>query len=173
MKKIFLTTLYIALICIVILPIYKILPIGFTLIFAPVNYSLWEFLKIIFTSYVVFFTLKVILLKRREKNDIMHTVIITLVNITLFLVLYFAFSYVFTDSLIMKSSIYILSIFLTQILHYKIIIKKIKPQDNKTNNLFIIPIVIIYIIFAFLSYYPLNNTIFYDETNKKHGIHFR
>ena len=167
MKKVIINSIIIFVISVLIHSFYNLLPNDFTLIFFPINESIWEHMKMIFTSYMIFLLIKFIF-NKLDKNDLSATIISSIFNIIIFLIIYIPIYKLFGEHIVVTLIVYFITILLSNILWKKLTNKKI---SKKTNNLFGITIIVIYLIFTYLSFYPLNNSIFYDETNNKHGIH--
>lgn len=167
MKKVIINSIIIFGISVLIHSFYNLLPNDFTLIFFPINESIWEHMKMIFTSYMLFLLIKFIF-NKLDKNDLSATVISSIFNIIIFLIIYIPIYKLFGEKLIITLIVYFITIFLSNILWSKITNKKI---NKNINNLFGIAILVVYLIFTYLSFYPLNNNIFYDNENNKHGVH--
>ena len=168
LKKVIFNSIFIFLLSVLIHSLYDYLPNIITLIFAPINESIFEHLKMIFTSYVLLLVLKRLFLKKHQNNDITATFIGSIFNIVIFLIIYLPIYYIFGENIVVTLIIYFITIIISNILIYYI---EKKEHNNKVNNLMIIPIIVMYIIFFILSYYPLKIDIFYDHVNKKHGIY--
>ena len=168
MKKLIINSIFIFLISVLIHSLYDFLPNIVTLIFVPINESIFEHTKMIFTSYVILLILKRLFMKKHENNDITSTFITAVFNIIIFLIIYLPIYYILGEKIVVTLIIYFITIVISNIL--KNYIEK-KDHNNKLNNLMIIPIIVMYIIFFILAYYPLRLDIFYDHINNKHGIY--
>ena len=122
---------------------YDIFPnIIFSFIF-PVNESIWEHMKILFTSTLIYSLIEYILLKKYN---------ITYNNLP--------FNTYFIPLMII---VYIIG----QIVSYNIL----KEKELKVLNTLSVPIIIIiYLGFIYLTYNPPHKFIFYDTLNEKYGI---
>ena len=60
-----------------------------------------------------------------------------------------------------------ITIVISQIISYYILKAKTYPNLNLIS---IIGIILVYIIFGILTYYPLTNDLFFDPSNEKYGI---
>jgi len=168
MKKIITNSLLLFLLSIFISFVYKVLPYFITLTFSPVNNSIFEYLKLIFSSYIIFLILKLVFLKTREANDIKNHFYLGLFNIAIFLILYLPVILIFKENIFLAYIINFISISITMFLYQKL---EKKQNNSKENNLFIIPIVLLFIMFTYFSYHPLKNFLFFDKQNNKYGIH--
>ena len=64
-------------------------------------------------------------------------------------------------------SIMIMAIIVSQVISYRIL----KSKDfDKLNVVSFILIIISYIIFAYLTYYPVKNELFFDTQEEKYGL---
>jgi len=61
----------------------------------------------------------------------------------------------------------LVAIIISQIISYKIL--KAKDYD-KLNVISFILIIISYIVFAYLTYYPIKNELFFDTQEEKYGL---
>ncbi len=145
---------------------YEMLPNGVTLIFFPVNESIWEHMKMIFSSYVLFTIGKTILF---NKKTILLDILTAYTNIIVFLILYLPIYYIFKENMIVTLSIYFISIVISFIIRF--IVKKKLKVSEKIDNLSFILIIVTYILFTYLTYYPINADIFIDHVNKKIGVY--
>lgn len=148
---------------------YDKFPCFLTSIFAPVNESIWEHMKLLFGSIIVSGIIqKLIIIYRKEKvNNICFSNFIgALLSIPIFLILFLPIYFIIGENFILTISIMLLTIILSEIISYKIMNQKDFNMENKT----IIFVIIIYSIFTLLTYFPLKNVLFIDPTNNTYGI---
>src|SRR5574344_2891478 len=115
-KKIISSTL-IFLISFLVHNLYKWSTNSLTLIFSPVNESIWEHMKMIFTSYILFLIIKYLYYKIKNINTntiVFNELILSLINIIIFLILYLPIYYIFGENLIVTLIIYFISVFITR-----------------------------------------------------------
>lgn len=139
--------------------IYDRFPTFVTSIFAPVNESIWEHMKIIFTSFVISSIIQKIIVKvkKLDYNNICFSNIISgLLTIIIFLSIFLPIYLIFGDNLIVTIIIMILTEILGHFISYKII----QMKDLKLENIAIIITLVTYLIFLYLSYYPPVNFLF-------------
>ncbi len=149
--------------------LYDKFPCFLTSIFAPVNESIWEHMKLLFGSIIVSGIIqKLIIIYRKEKiNNICFSNFIgALLSIPIFLILFLPIYFIIGKNFIITISIMLLTIILAEIISYKIMNQKDFKMENKT----IIFVIIIYSIFTLLTYFPLKNVLFIDPTNSTYGI---
>lgn len=149
--------------------LYDKFPCFLTSMFAPVNESIWEHMKLLFGSIIVSGIIqKLIIIYRKEKvNNICFSNFIgALLSIPIFLILFLPIYFIIGENFILTISIMLLTIILSEIISYKIMNQKDFNMENKT----IIFVIIIYSIFTLLTYFPLKNVLFIDPTNNTYGI---
>ena len=150
--------------------IYNFWPNTLFSIFAPINESIWEHMKLIFTSYVFYGIFDYLLLKKNNisfNNFLLQLFIIPIIGIILYLLIFIPIYNNFGENMIISIGLLFIIIAIEQILSYYFLkFKEIKYQ----NIIGILGIVITYIIFGYLTYYPIENYIFFDTSNSKYGI---
>lgn len=150
--------------------IYNFWPNTLFSIFAPINESIWEHMKLIFTSYVFYGIFDYLLLKKNNisfNNFLLQLFIIPIIGIILYLLIFIPIYNNFGENMIISIGLLFIIIAIEQILSYYFLkFKEIKYQ----NIIGILGIIITYIIFGYLTYYPIENYIFFDTSNSKYGI---
>ena len=156
-KKIILSSFIIFILSTLFHSLYNYLPCFLTSIIVPVNESIFEHMKMIFTSYMFYLLIKILFNKKRENNLISSFVIASLFNIVIFLIIYIPIYLLFGEKLVVTLILYFITILISNYLMYKIQNKKINSKINKY-SVYIIPLV--YIVFTLLTYFPLKNMLF-------------
>ncbi len=150
--------------------IYDFWPNSLFSIFAPVNESIWEHMKLIFTSYVFYGIFDYLFLSKNKitfNNFLFQLFIIPVIAIILYLSIFIPIYNNFGENMIISIGLLFLIIGLEQVLSYYFLqFKEIKYQ----NIIGIIGIIITYIIFGYLTYNPIENYVFFDMANSKYGI---
>ena len=149
---------------------YELFPnILFSFIF-PVNESIWEHMKIIFTSTLLYGIIDYILLKKsniKYNNFPFQLYFTALLGVPVYLTIYIPLYKLFGENIFISITLLLLVYILTQYISYKIL----KEKEYKLLNKLTIPIIIsIYIGFIYLTYNPPFNYIFYDTKEEKYGI---
>ena len=149
---------------------YDIFPnLIFSFIF-PVNESIWEHMKIIFTSTLIYGILDYILLKKyniKYNNFPFQLYFTALSTIPIYLVIYLPLYKLIGENLIVSISLLLLIYILQQYISYNIL----KEKEIKILNIIAIPIILLsYLGFIYLTYNPVHNYIFYDTQTQKYGI---
>ena len=150
--------------------IYDVFPNFLTSIFFPVNESIFEHTKLIFTSILVGRILIYFLRKRQDlttNNYIIKSYFGALLNIIIFLSFYLPIYYLFGENMLVTLLLYLGSILLTEIIMAKIFEQKFKKDFNSLGICFII---ITYFLFTYFSYNPIRIDFFYDPMNKNYGV---
>lgn len=162
--------IFIFLIGFIIHNLYEWCPNIVTLILSPVNESVFEHMKMIYTSYIIWIIVKYFILKKyniKENNFLLKELLTFLFNITLFLTIYWPIYSKFGENMLVTLTIYLVTIIISQILNYFIEFKK------DSNVLNIISLIVIFLIYAFTTYLTYNPPIckfFLDPTNNSYGL---
>lgn len=150
--------------------VYDIIPSSLFSIFVPVNESIWEHMKLIFTSYLIYGIIDYILLKKNKinfNNFLLQLFIVPSIGIILYLLIFIPIYNIFGENMIISIGLLFLVIILEQIIsYYTLGYKEIKYQ----NIIGLLGIVIIYITFGYLTYKPIENYLFFDKEESKYGI---
>lgn len=150
--------------------IYDLFPNFITSIFFPVNESIFEHMKIIFTSTLLYGIIDYILLQKNNikfNNFSFQLFFTSFISIPIYLLIYLPIKALLGEKLIISISLLLITYILSQIISYYILSIKPLPRLNKAT----IPLIILtYIIFTILTYYPPKNFLFYDTQTKSYGI---
>lgn len=138
-------------------------------IFFPVNESIWEHMKMMTSSILIWSVLEYFFYKkfRVNHNNFALSVFIELVlSIVIFLIIYLPI-YHFTGSIfILNLIVLFISIYFVNVLSYYILM--LRPLHKEIIG--IIGIILLYIIMGILTYNPPENYIFFDHLEHKYGI---
>lgn len=150
--------------------IYTIFPSTFTSIFFPVNESIWEHMKILFTSSLLYGIIDYIILKKNNinyNNYPFQLWFTSIIIIPIYLAIYLPIFNKIGENLLISIVLLFIIYIIKEIISYNIL----KAPHIKKLNLITIPVITFtYIIFIYLTYYPPNNYIFYDTQSKTYGI---
>ena len=149
---------------------YKLFPnIIFSFIF-PVNESIWEHMKILFTSTLLYGIIDYLLLKKyniKYNNFNFQLYFTALIGIPIYLVIYLPLYNLLGESPIISISLLLIVYIITQIVSYNIL----KEKELKILNLITIPVILLsYLGFIYLTYNPPHTYIFYDINEDKYSI---
>ena len=150
--------------------LYDWLPNSLFSIFFPVNESIWEHMKLIYTSFVFYGIFDYLLLKKNNinfNNFLIQLFLIPIIAIFIYLIIFIPIYKIIGENMIVSIGLLAIVIMIEQILSIFILkYKEIKYQ----NIIGIIGIILVYIIFGYLTYKPIENYIFYDIVKDKYGI---
>ena len=149
--------------------LYNWFPNALFSIFFPVNESIWEHMKMMTSSILLWSVLEYFLYKKYRINHNNFALSIFLeitLSIIIFLIIYLPI-YHFTGSVfILNLIVLFISIYFVNIISYYIL--NLRPLHKEI--LSIIGIILLYIIMGILTYSPPENYIFLDTVEKKYGI---
>ena len=144
---------------------YKLLPNFFIAIIFPVNESLFEHLKMIYTTEIIVSLILYLILKIKNieiNNYFSALVISTIFNIILFYLIYLPIYNRFGEGLI-----YTITLLISQYLFYLISIRK---NYDFFNKLSIIIIPLIWIGLIYFTFNPPHTKFFFDPIKEVYGI---
>lgn len=138
-------------------------------IFFPVNESIWEHMKMLFTTILLYELIEAIIFKIKniEVNNFWFAAFISsIISIPIYLIIFLPIYYNLGENMIVSISVMLITIIIIQIINYKLL--GFKELNLKLLSLILI--VITYIIMGFLTYYPPEANLFFDPKNEKYGI---
>ena len=171
LKKVkIISSIGIFLLCFLFHFIYEWIPNTVTSIFFPVNESIWEHMKLLFSSVIFYGIIDYLILQKfniKYNNFFTSLFMSALLIIPIYLIMFLPVYYKIGNRMIITILLMFLSIILSQVISYYIL----KYKDlNNINIISIILIIISYIIFAYLTYYPIKTELFFDPLEEKYGI---
>jgi len=149
--------------------IYKKIPLFITSLIFPVNESIWEHGKMTLLSFIVWTLIEKYIFKD-DTNVIYSNLITSIICIILTDIVFgLIFFYVLKtkDNLPVTIIIYTICIIISLFLKEKFIRKE---KNINREYAAIIGYIMLILIFAFLTYYPIKLPIFYDFNKKIYGI---
>ncbi len=165
LKRAIKNTIIIFLLCSLLHFGYDIFPNFITSIFCPVNESIWEHLKMIFSASLIFSILEKLI--NNESCFFIKGYLRGMFTIIILLIFYLPIYYSLGEILILTMLILLISILISEIIVQKLSLEK----NYKTLDIIgIILILLNFILFTYLSYNPLKIDLFYDHRSKKYGI---
>lgn len=167
-KRIVIGTISILILSTIFHNIYKLFPNFLTSILSPVNESIWEHNKMIFSSFLIWSISEKMISKNGKSIcflNFMTAIICILLLDSIFTPVYF-FILNKKDSLIITLIIYTISIIASFIIGEKFLVE----HNKKIEKFSILLYLSTYIIFGILTYYPLKIPIFYDFRANFYGI---
>lgn len=169
-KSRIISTIGIFILCFLCNFLYKWMPNSLFAIFFPVNESIWEHMKIIFSAIIIYGIIDYIILNKfniKHNNFISSLFIPAFLSVPLYLIMYLPIYYKIGENMFINISLMLLVIILVEIISFYIL----KSKHYKWRNyISAILIIICYIIFGYLTYNPPKEEIFFDPTKEKYGI---
>lgn len=149
---------------------YDLLPnLIFSFIF-PVNESIWEHMKIIFTSTLLYGIIDYLLLNKykiKYNNFPFQLYFTALCAIPIYLVIYIPLYKLFGENMFISISLLLIVYIIQQCISYHIL----KEKNIKILNIITIPVILLsYLGFIYLTYNPIHNYIFFDIKKETYGI---
>jgi len=171
LKKIKIISFFITfLLCFPLHFLYDWLPNSLFSIFLPVNESIWEHMKLIYTSFILSGIIDYILLiknKIKFNNFLLQLFITPIIGIILYLIIFIPIYNIIGENMFVSITLLFIIILIEEIISFYLLKKEnIKYQKY----IGIIGIIITYIIFGYLTYKPIENYIFFDIKHGKYGI---
>ncbi len=150
--------------------LYDKSPCFLTSIFAPVNESIWEHMKLLFGSIIVSGIIQKIIIKVKKieiNNVCFSNFVAAISSIPIFLIIYLPIYYVIGENFIVTIIIMFIAIVIAEFISY--LIMKMK-KDLKLENMSILFVILTYMIFTLLTYFPPKFDLFLDPTSISYGI---
>ncbi len=150
--------------------IYQYFPNFITSLFFPVNESIWEHMKIIFTSTIISAIIEYFIYRNRHiefNNLIISVPIISTIGILLYLSLYYLITMFVQQNMFINLSLLFIVYSFMQLVSYFLL----NSEEIKYEKIIGISVVIVLtIIFAYLTYNPVISNLFLDQENHFYGI---
>lgn len=148
--------------------VYDWFPNNLFAIFFPVNESIWEHMKIIYTSYLLYSIIEYFLIKKYNPNNYLFQIfLVPLLGIILYLIIYIPLFRLLGENMIVSIGLLFIIIVLEEILSYYILTQK---SLKNTKIIGFIGIILVYILFGVLTFFPPKNILFLDMTDNTYGI---
>jgi len=153
--------------------VYDKLPNFIFSIFFPVNESIWEHMKLLYTTIIFSGIIEYIIIKRKhiEVNNFLLSIFISaLLSIPIYLLMFLPIYYRIGENFIVAITIMFITIAISEIISYYIL----KTDNIRYSNIIsLLFIILSYIIFGYLTYNPIEIPLFFDPMEEKYGInHF-
>ena len=149
--------------------VYDLIPNFITAIFFPVNESIWEHMKIIFGVIIFGSLISLILMEKfkiKYNNFYVEIIIKAILGVIFYLAIFIPLYNIFGENMFISITLMLITYIVMEFIGYKILL-----LDEL--NIKILPIILIilsYILFALLTFYPPHYSIFFDETKLIYGI---
>lgn len=150
--------------------VYDLFPNVISSIFFPVNESIWEHMKILFSSILLYGIIDYILLKKNniKFNNFKFQLFFTaFISIPIYLIIYLPLYRLLGENLFVSISLMFIVYVLISYLSYRILLS----DDFKLLNMISVYLIIVmYFIFTYLTYFPPETYLFYDTGKNEYGI---
>lgn len=151
---------------------YEFLPNFVTSLFFPVNESIFEHQKMILTSFLIWGIIEYFILKKVQHNNLPMSILISSLVCIIFVILIFSPVYLIilekNDNTFITLLIYFIGIVVSQLISFKIL--NSKTNYKQLNYLSIFLYIALMIYFAYLTYNPIKNDLFYDFNKNRYSI---
>lgn len=150
--------------------IYDFFPNVLLSIFFPVNESIWEHMKILFTSTILYGIVDYILLKKNNiyfNNFKAQLFFSAFISIPIYLIIFLPIYNAIGENLFVSIFIMFIVYVIISYISYKMLLSDDFGLLNKTS---VYLIIIMYFIFTYLTYFPPHSYIFYDTMEQKYGL---
>lgn len=138
-------------------------------LFAPVNESVWEHLKLGYWSVVLFSVAEYLQIKNSANNYYLAKLIgVLTLEITILLIFYGYTCIIGKNIFLMDIFSYILGVIVCQYLTYNLF--QLKLFSKLFNRISLAAFIAIGILFGVTTYYPPHASIFMDNSTKTYGI---
>lgn len=169
-KSRIISTITIFILCFFIHFGYDILPNPVSAIFFPVNESIWEHMKMLYTAIIFNGLIDYFIMKKFKinfNNFFLNLFVTATISIPIYLVMYLPFYYKIGPKMILNISTLFITILITQIISFYILKRN---NIKKLNTVSFILIMFNYIVFGYLTYYPIQTDLFFDSLEEKYGL---
>lgn len=148
--------------------LYDVFPNFVTSLLSPVNESIFEHMKMVFTSFVLFGLFDGFFFHKKEfASFFLAELISSVIAIGVFLILYVPFILNFKENMIITFIFLFLSILISQIACYYILFfTKLKYQKWFSIGI----LVVFYSLFYYLTYYPPKLEFFKDPQTNTYSL---
>ena len=148
---------------------YDLIPNFVTAIFFPVNESIWEHMKIIFGVFVIGSLISLFLMHKFKvtyHNFYLEVITKAVLGVVFYLIIFIPLYKLFGENMFIAITLMLITYILGELLGYKIL----KLDELNIKVLPIILLILCYILFALLTFYPRHNFLFFDEVKFIYGI---
>ena len=148
---------------------YDWLPCFFTSIFFPVNESIWEHMKIIFGVIIFGSLISLILMNKfkiKHNNFYVEIIIKAIIGVIFYLLIFIPLYKIIGENMFISISLMFITYVFVEFVGYKIL----NLDELNINIMPVILIVLCYILFGLLTYFPRHNYLFFDEVKLVYGI---
>lgn len=150
--------------------VYDVLPSPITAIFFPVNESIWEHIKMLFSAIIFNGLIDYFIMKKFDiefNNFFLSLFISAFSSIPIFLMIYLPIYYKIGAPMVLNIASLFITIVITQVISFNV---QNKNNIKSFNTVSIGLIIVSYIIFGYLTYNPIENDLFFDPMDEVYGL---
>lgn len=169
-KMIFVNTILTFLLCFLTHFLYNWLPNPIFSLFFPVNESIWEHMKMLYSTILLYSIIEYFILKKfdiKHNNFLLTNFIKSIVSIPIYLIIFLPLYNMFGENMFISISVLFITLLLVNIICYKLLEFR---EINYQKEISIAGIIIVYIIMGILTYNPPKTELFFDIKEEKYGI---
>ena len=150
--------------------LYNWIPNNIIAVFFPVNESIWEHMKMLYTTILLSSIIEYIILKKNDieyHNFLLVTYLKSILIIPIYLLMFLPLYYNIGENMIIAISVMLISMVLINILGYYLL----QTNDIKYQKIIsILLIIFTYVIMGILTFKTPRMKIFFDTHEEKYGI---
>jgi len=169
-KMIIINSIIIFLLCFLSHFMYEWFSTPIISIFFPVNESIWEHMKMLYTTILLYGIIEYFILKKfdiKNNNFILATFLKAISAIPIYLIIFIPLYKLFGENMFISISVMLLVIIIVNFIEFLLLRYQEIPYQKIIGISFII---IVYIIMGILTYNPPKQELFYDMKAEKYGI---
>ena len=150
--------------------IYEWFPNPIFSIFFPVNESIWEHMKMLYTTILMYGVIEYFIMKKFDidnHNFLLTSFIKAIGSIPIYLLMFLPLYYTFGENMFISISVMLITIVIVNLIG----IKMLQAKEIKNQRIIsIILILLTYIIMGYLTYKTPRLELFFDPNEEKYGI---
>ena len=169
-KMIFINAILTFLLCFLTHFLYDLLPNPVFALLFPVNESIWEHMKMMYTTILLYGIIEYFILKKfniPNNNFLLTTFLKSIISIPIYLIIYLPIYYNFGEIMIVSFIILFITLLIVNYIGYKILSLQ---TINYQKEISIVFIIIVYILMGFLTYKAPHSDLFFDTQKELYGI---
>ena len=150
--------------------VYTLLPNPVFAIFFPVNESIWEHMKMLYTTILLYGIIEYLIIKKYNlyHNNFMFSLLMkSIISIPIYLLMFLPIYLNFGENMIVTFIILFITILIVNYIGYKILSLHPISYQKEISIAFII---IVYILMGLLTFKAPHREIFFDSEDEKYGI---
>lgn len=169
-KMIYISTALTFLLCFITHFLYDWFPSPFTALFFPVNESIWEHMKMLYTTILLYGILEYFIVWIKKIS--IHNFLISLflkafLSIPIYLIIYLPIYFMIGEKMIVSILLLVIVLWIVNFIGYKIESLREIKYGNAVATIFII---LGFVLMGYFTYNPPRNFLFLDTEHEKYGI---